>query len=952
MPDLIRPATQATSVRQATPTTPYPNPEVLIVDGTPGAEVRGLVDIDLLVPINRDARANSAFIDLHKAESFATGGLVTAEPLDEDFDQDTVTWDEQPDQRVPASSNNASAGGEIGDLFSIDITTMYNNSILADNAPGSEWLGVRLTTTAAAALKFFSLFADPEWVPKVRVSPTEPLEPPSELLPRGGKAVGKSKPHLIAHRAGSPDQLISHIQVQVDEHDGDFENPAFDTGERAATSPELNLALEAGFTALAPGDERDWRMNIKSDGQWSGWSEIAFFTYQPKPVVKITAPAAFVAPTFARASVAWGQESVAEVLANIPRYEPGPGKNVMTPNQSSLETDTTGWGVDSNCSIARSIDFSRDGVASLKLTATGGGNMSASTLAVFEAFPVNPGEIWTASAHFRPGSTVRNVRMSVSYFTVAGAYITTHGMAGQAETAASFEKRASLVVTVPATAAFANIQVVVDGCAAGEVHYVDEIAFTKGAVLYPWSLGGTSPFGLAMLLEEGTTNVLTANQSSLETDTTGWGVDSNCSIARSTSFARHGIASLRMTATAPGNMSASTPGALSGFAVAPGQLWTASACFRPGSTPRGVRMSVSYFTAAGAYITTHTNSQIPEQLGKFEARSVITVTIPATAAFANIQVVVDAAGAGEIHYVDMIQFANKAWVTTWQIGGTPRAADIHAIRTAGVFTKGSWTLEMQFNPSNTPSVEGVYLWMMQIDGSNFYRLLRSANGSIYLNVRSAGVDYSTANSSVLPGGVDNEIAIKGDGSNISLLVNGVRVGAAIAYTETTGVLPAWMYIGSNGGNDPASGRYDDPRVSSTPHSDAKIAADYATAKPLPLEDDTTWKSGFDGDYDNEQLAIIDSPTPDLAWTVTGGAQESFEVERLKRVGQVLVPDWLRPREVSAGLVAATPNEYPIDDDFDYRTLLKVWDTFDREDSPGDPSYVEVEVDYRLKPLVV
>ncbi len=44
-------------------------------------------------------------------------------------------------------------------------------------------------------------------------------------------------------------------------------------------------------------------------------------------------------------------------------------------------------------------------------------------------------------------------------------------------------------------------------------------------------------------------NLLTGNQASIETSTTGWAIDANCLIARSTAQATHGIASLSLTRT-------------------------------------------------------------------------------------------------------------------------------------------------------------------------------------------------------------------------------------------------------------------------------------------------------------------------------------------------------------------------------------------------------------------
>jgi hypothetical protein len=76
----------------------------------------------------------------------------------------------------------------------------------------------------------------------------------------------------------------------------------------------------------------------------------------------------------------------------------------------------------------------------------------------------------------------------------------------------------------------------------------------------------------------GRTNVLSANQASLETNTSGWVAVTNCAIARSTAQASTGSASLELTASASGDTVASTTTATK-FAVEPNQDFSAIADF-------------------------------------------------------------------------------------------------------------------------------------------------------------------------------------------------------------------------------------------------------------------------------------------------------------------------------------------------------------------------------------
>jgi hypothetical protein len=72
---------------------------------------------------------------------------------------------------------------------------------------------------------------------------------------------------------------------------------------------------------------------------------------------------------------------------------------------------------------------------------------------------------------------------------------------------------------------------------------------------------------------QGNDNQLTANQSSLESDaTTGWAAGANTTIAASATWVQDGSYSLRMTASASGTVSATTPTGTSGVVCSPGEV--------------------------------------------------------------------------------------------------------------------------------------------------------------------------------------------------------------------------------------------------------------------------------------------------------------------------------------------------------------------------------------------
>jgi hypothetical protein len=152
----------------------------------------------------------------------------------------------------------------------------------------------------------------------------------------------------------------------------------------------------------------------------------------------------------------------------------------------------------------------------------------------------------------------------------------------------------------------------------------------------------------------GRTNALSANQASLETNTDGWQVDANCTLARSTAQASVGSASLQMTASSNGDMSASTTTALK-FAVTANQEFSATADFRANSTTRSVSVGIRYLTSAGTTISTTYGTAVSATSSAWSSATA-TVIAPPTATHAQVFVKVASAVSTEIHYVDKIAF--------------------------------------------------------------------------------------------------------------------------------------------------------------------------------------------------------------------------------------------------------------------------------------------------------
>lgn len=190
---------------------------------------------------------------------------------------------------------------------------------------------------------------------------------------------------------------------------------------------------------------------------WSAWaaSSATAIALTPPPAPTITVTQQTTLP---------GYRNLIRVTAPV---------NLLTTNQASLETDTTGWAAVANCTISRSTAYSADGAASLQLSSTAGGNMTAAT----SVRPrIEPGARVVITAVGRSAVSVRSVRWDIRWYDVTGSVIsTTTGTAANDATGADTPWWATGVAPANTYTADALVNVLATGGAA-EVHRFDKIA--------------------------------------------------------------------------------------------------------------------------------------------------------------------------------------------------------------------------------------------------------------------------------------------------------------------------------------------------------------------------------------------------------------------------------------------------------------------------------------------
>lgn len=162
-------------------------------------------------------------------------------------------------------------------------------------------------------------------------------------------------------------------------------------------------------------------------------------------------------------------------------------------------------------------------------------------------------------------------------------------------------------------------------------------------------------------------NMLSANAASVETSIADWSALVNTAIAQSATQALNGTQSLRMTASALGDMSVVSTASLT---VVPGEFYSALASFRAGSTARAVQVGIQWRDASDVLISTQFGaSYVSDSNANWTQAAVAYFQAPSNATKARVVLYVIASAAAEIHYVDEMLLVH-GFQTAWVQGGS------------------------------------------------------------------------------------------------------------------------------------------------------------------------------------------------------------------------------------------------------------------------------------------
>ena len=399
----------------------------------------------------------------------------------------------------------------------------------------------------------------------------------------------------------------------------------------------------------------------------------------------------------------------------------GSGVNLLTANQSTLDTDTTGWvTAGSNCTAARSNTTGLVGDWSLRLTSTAAGSMSTTTLTGTDGIPVTPGVFYTVAAAAREttGTAIWGY-VGICFYDAAGDPIGAAHVGREVSLLQSPWLWATHTAQAPEGAAFAALLVgACDTDASDRRVYYDSLLF--------------APIPAATVTQHNKV----ANCGGVH-DAGGWATTST-TLTRSTSYTATGRSSLK-------SVSASTNSSISDtFPATAGTVYTfAALALRDGSSTTGT-VGVLFLDADDNEIGDWVTGTLPFDNGVF-GLGVVTATAPDGAVAVTVRVKFPAV-APVTSYVDAVALFEGA-----------HAPESVSDYLTNYYTPGAFSTAVRKNKEDNPSFEtsdsgwtsaagstNATSVLHPIEGTKSWEVYRSSAGP-------AAIDTSLTSSRVTPG---------------------------------------------------------------------------------------------------------------------------------------------------------------------------------------------------------
>lgn len=208
---------------------------------------------------------------------------LTVAPVTEKWQPGRVRWSNQP--AVNGAAAVTAAIPAVGDGQAVTVPGL--GPMLQAVADGTDWFGLRVSTSAATRQQFYATDSgSPAW--ELHLTLSELTEAPDGLRPDGA-AVATSRP-ILAWEA--QDQVAFRVQVDTPAAGADPDDlfPNFDTGMVTGVDQQYDLAA-SGHNPAGAGPHY-WRVQVVAEGETelSEWSDWAVFTVTAMPALVIDSP--------------------------------------------------------------------------------------------------------------------------------------------------------------------------------------------------------------------------------------------------------------------------------------------------------------------------------------------------------------------------------------------------------------------------------------------------------------------------------------------------------------------------------------------------------------------------------------------------------------------------------------------------------------------------------------
>jgi len=247
------------------------------------------------------------------------------------------------------------------------------------------------------------------------------------------------------------------------------------------------------------------------------------------------------------------------------------------------------------------------------------------------------------------------------------------------------------------------------------------------------------------------------------------------------------------------------------------------------------------------------------------------------------------------------QFENKSYATSYT--DSTRAAETLTIPTAGVLNPQEGTIEFwAYVDAQVRDTSRVRRFFSHFNGTgNANRITIQHNNTpdwLFTIGDNAGNFHTLGFSdSETPDGW-HYFAMVWSKERFAVFLDGIKKSELLNPSYLPQSLAATFNIGHTGGNYQCNSLIDDLRISNRARTDEEILAAYQSGQPLPVDEWTTYKLGFDGNLNFGQGGYYLSPEYDLSavGTVVGSKitwqEDNDEIQRLVYAKLDNQADWV------------------------------------------------------------